>query len=102
MPPEPSPQTNTSSRPSQVKGFHGDEAESTLISNLKRGVVSLLQLQPHAGTAVEVGAEPGQDKTIKSVQINLYKDFCQVGFTLPSQQPNSREIPSSEAKLMLE
>ncbi|XP_009574040.1 PREDICTED: microsomal triglyceride transfer protein large subunit-like [Fulmarus glacialis] len=37
----------------KVKAFYGDEAESILISNLKRGVVSLLQLQPHAGTAVE-------------------------------------------------
>ncbi|KAM6130227.1 microsomal triglyceride transfer protein-like [Phoenicopterus ruber ruber] len=37
----------------KVKAFYGDEAESVLISNLKRGVVSLLQLQPHAGAAVE-------------------------------------------------
>ncbi|XP_010578308.1 PREDICTED: microsomal triglyceride transfer protein large subunit-like [Haliaeetus leucocephalus] len=37
----------------KVKAFYGDEAESILISNLKRGVISLLQLQPHAGTAVE-------------------------------------------------
>ncbi|XP_074448920.1 microsomal triglyceride transfer protein-like [Larus michahellis] len=37
----------------KVKAFYGDEAESILISNLKRGVVSLLQLQPHAGAAVE-------------------------------------------------
>uniref|UniRef100_A0A8B9MK23 Vitellogenin domain-containing protein n=1 Tax=Accipiter nisus TaxID=211598 RepID=A0A8B9MK23_9AVES len=37
----------------KVKAFYGDEAESILISNLKRGIVSLLQLQPHAGTAVE-------------------------------------------------
>ncbi|GAB0192491.1 microsomal triglyceride transfer protein-like [Grus japonensis] len=38
----------------KVKAFYGDEGESILISNLKRGVVSLLQLQPHAGTAVEI------------------------------------------------
>ncbi|XP_009487512.2 microsomal triglyceride transfer protein-like [Pelecanus crispus] len=37
----------------KVKAFYGDEAESILISNLKRGVISLLQLQPHAGTTVE-------------------------------------------------
>ncbi|XP_076194279.1 microsomal triglyceride transfer protein-like [Aptenodytes patagonicus] len=37
----------------KVKAFYGDEAESILISNLKRGVISLLQLQPHASTAVE-------------------------------------------------
>ncbi|XP_069719408.1 microsomal triglyceride transfer protein-like [Phaenicophaeus curvirostris] len=37
----------------KVKAFYGDEAESILISNLKRGVISLLQLQPHAGNAVE-------------------------------------------------
>lgn len=50
---------------SQVKAFYGDEAESILISNLKRGVISLLQLQPHAGTAVEVGAEPRPDPARK-------------------------------------
>ncbi|KAK4821154.1 hypothetical protein QYF61_014249 [Mycteria americana] len=38
----------------KVKAFYGDEAESILISNLKRGVVSLLQLQPHASTTVEI------------------------------------------------
>ncbi|CAN0235898.1 unnamed protein product [Bubo scandiacus] len=37
----------------KVKAFYGDEAESILISNLKRGIISLLQLQPHAGTAME-------------------------------------------------
>ncbi|KAM6329799.1 microsomal triglyceride transfer protein-like [Podargus strigoides] len=37
----------------KVKAFYGDEAESILISNLKRGVISLLQFQPHTGTAVE-------------------------------------------------
>ncbi|XP_009464350.1 PREDICTED: microsomal triglyceride transfer protein large subunit-like [Nipponia nippon] len=37
----------------KVKAFYGDETESILVSNLKRGIVSLLQLQPHAGTAVE-------------------------------------------------
>ncbi|XP_010150151.1 PREDICTED: microsomal triglyceride transfer protein large subunit-like [Eurypyga helias] len=37
----------------KVKALYGDEVESTLVSNLKRGVISLLQLQPHAGTTVE-------------------------------------------------
>ncbi|XP_010182015.1 PREDICTED: microsomal triglyceride transfer protein large subunit-like [Mesitornis unicolor] len=37
----------------KVKAFYGDEAESILVSNLKRGIISLLQLQPHAGTTVE-------------------------------------------------
>ncbi|KAM6416063.1 microsomal triglyceride transfer protein-like [Rhynochetos jubatus] len=37
----------------KVKALLGDEAESALILNLKRGVISLLQLQPHAGTTVE-------------------------------------------------
>ncbi|XP_072727159.1 microsomal triglyceride transfer protein-like [Ciconia boyciana] len=37
----------------KVKAFYGDKAESILISNLKRGVVSLLQLQPHASITVE-------------------------------------------------
>ncbi|XP_053928271.1 microsomal triglyceride transfer protein-like [Cuculus canorus] len=37
----------------KVKAFYGNEAESILISNLKRGVVSLLQIQPYAGTTVE-------------------------------------------------
>lgn len=40
--------------PHQVKALYGDEAEGALISNLKRGIASLLQLQPHAGTTVEV------------------------------------------------
>nr|XP_038037636.1 LOW QUALITY PROTEIN: microsomal triglyceride transfer protein-like [Anas platyrhynchos] len=40
----------------KVKALYGDEAEGTLISNLKRGIASLLQLQPHAGTAVEEDA----------------------------------------------
>nr|XP_009673897.1 PREDICTED: microsomal triglyceride transfer protein large subunit-like isoform X1 [Struthio camelus australis] len=37
----------------KVKAFYGNEAESPLISNLKRGLISLLQVQPHPGTAVE-------------------------------------------------
>lgn len=45
--------------PSQVKAFYGNEAENILISNLKRGIISLFQLQPHAGTTVEVGPELG-------------------------------------------
>lgn len=44
---------------SQVKAFYGNEAENILISNLKRGIISLFQLQPHAGTTVEVGPELG-------------------------------------------
>uniref|UniRef100_A0A8B9SNA0 Vitellogenin domain-containing protein n=1 Tax=Anas platyrhynchos TaxID=8839 RepID=A0A8B9SNA0_ANAPL len=40
----------------KVKALYGDEAEGALISNLKRGIASLLQLQPHAGTAVEEDA----------------------------------------------
>ncbi|XP_008633742.1 PREDICTED: microsomal triglyceride transfer protein large subunit [Corvus brachyrhynchos] len=37
----------------KVKAFYGNEAENILISNLKRGIISLFQLQPHAGTTVE-------------------------------------------------
>ncbi|KAM6265894.1 microsomal triglyceride transfer protein-like [Porphyrio hochstetteri] len=37
----------------KVKAFYGNETESILISNLKRGVISLLQLQPHTSTTVE-------------------------------------------------
>ncbi|KAM9273631.1 microsomal triglyceride transfer protein-like [Morus bassanus] len=37
----------------KVKAFYGDEAESILVSNLKRGIVSLLQLQPHTSPTVE-------------------------------------------------
>ncbi|KAI1231594.1 Microsomal triglyceride transfer protein large subunit, partial [Lamprotornis superbus] len=33
----------------KVKAFYGNEAENILISNLKRGIISLFQLQPHAG-----------------------------------------------------
>nr|XP_013795601.1 PREDICTED: microsomal triglyceride transfer protein large subunit-like [Apteryx mantelli mantelli] len=40
----------------KVKAFYGNEAESPLISNLKRGLISLLQVQPHPGTAVEEDA----------------------------------------------
>uniref|UniRef100_A0A8C9G781 Vitellogenin domain-containing protein n=1 Tax=Pavo cristatus TaxID=9049 RepID=A0A8C9G781_PAVCR len=40
----------------KIKALYGDETESTLITNLKRGVVSLLQLQPHTGTIVEEDA----------------------------------------------
>ncbi|XP_054238570.1 microsomal triglyceride transfer protein-like [Indicator indicator] len=37
----------------KVKAIYGQEAGSILISNLKRGVSSLLQLQPQAGTTLE-------------------------------------------------
>ncbi|XP_056351560.1 microsomal triglyceride transfer protein-like [Oenanthe melanoleuca] len=40
----------------KVKAFYGNEAENILISNLKRGIISLFQLQPHAGTTVEEDA----------------------------------------------
>ncbi|XP_030920327.1 microsomal triglyceride transfer protein-like isoform X2 [Geospiza fortis] len=40
----------------KVKAFYGNEAENILISNLKRGITSLFQLQPHAGTTVEEDA----------------------------------------------
>ncbi|XP_017688132.1 PREDICTED: microsomal triglyceride transfer protein large subunit-like [Lepidothrix coronata] len=40
----------------KVRAFYGNEAESILISNLKRGIISLLQLQPHASTTVEEDA----------------------------------------------
>uniref|UniRef100_A0A8C3TRK8 Vitellogenin domain-containing protein n=1 Tax=Catharus ustulatus TaxID=91951 RepID=A0A8C3TRK8_CATUS len=40
----------------KVKALYGNEAENTLISNLKRGIISLFQLQPHAGTTVEEDA----------------------------------------------
>ncbi|RLV97697.1 hypothetical protein DV515_00011504 [Chloebia gouldiae] len=38
----------------KVKAFYGNKAEKILISNLKRGIISLFQLQPHAGTTVEI------------------------------------------------
>ncbi|XP_042719151.1 microsomal triglyceride transfer protein-like isoform X2 [Lagopus leucura] len=40
----------------KIKALYGDETESTLITNLKRGVISLLQLQAHTGTIVEEDA----------------------------------------------
>ncbi|XP_064573336.1 microsomal triglyceride transfer protein-like isoform X3 [Zonotrichia leucophrys gambelii] len=40
----------------KVKAFYGNEAENILISNLKRGITSLFQLQPHASTTVEEDA----------------------------------------------
>ncbi|OWK51569.1 Microsomal triglyceride transfer protein large subunit [Lonchura striata] len=38
----------------KVKAFYGNKAENILISNLKRGIISLFQLQPHASTTVEM------------------------------------------------
>ncbi|XP_052533299.1 microsomal triglyceride transfer protein-like isoform X1 [Tympanuchus pallidicinctus] len=40
----------------KIKALYGDETESTLVTNLKRGVISLLQLQAHTGTIVEEDA----------------------------------------------
>ncbi|XP_061857516.1 microsomal triglyceride transfer protein [Colius striatus] len=37
----------------KIKAFYGDQGESILISNLKRGIISLFQLQPHTGITVE-------------------------------------------------
>lgn len=104
LPPEPCLQLDTPLLPSQVKAFYGDEAESILISNLKRGVVSLLQLQPHAGAAVEVGAEPGPGPARKPgttlQQAGVGVGIC---FTQLNQQPaNGRGIPPSRVRLMLQ
>ncbi|KAM6203821.1 uncharacterized protein WM294_005385 [Sarcoramphus papa] len=81
----------------KVKAFYGDEAESILISNLKRGVVSLLQLQPHAGTAVEEDVSGSCQVTyaVSNRSITKTKDllscakpnpgFASVGFESHSQ-----------------
>ncbi|XP_074011267.1 microsomal triglyceride transfer protein-like [Numenius arquata] len=70
----------------KVKAFYGDGTESILISNLKRGIVSLLQLQPHAGTAVEedVSGSCQVTYTMSNHSITKMKDL------LSCTKPNSR------------
>ncbi|XP_014795886.1 PREDICTED: microsomal triglyceride transfer protein large subunit-like [Calidris pugnax] len=70
----------------KVKAFYGDETESILISNLKRGIISLLQLQPHAGTAVEedISGSCQVTYTMSNHSIMKVKDL------LSCTKPNSR------------
>nr|XP_021148578.1 microsomal triglyceride transfer protein isoform X1 [Columba livia]XP_021148579.1 microsomal triglyceride transfer protein isoform X1 [Columba livia] len=86
----------------KVKAFHGDGAESILISNLKRGVVSLLQLQPHAGTTVEedVSGSCQVTYTVSSHSITKTKDLLSCtnphsGFTSVNKMFGVRWQPSS-------
>ncbi|XP_035167755.1 microsomal triglyceride transfer protein-like [Oxyura jamaicensis] len=87
----------------KVKALYGDEAEGALISNLKRGIVSLLQLQPHAGTTVEEDASGScrVTYTVSNHSITKTKDLLsctkpKVGFTSVNKifgvqwQPTSR------------
>ncbi|XP_021255262.1 microsomal triglyceride transfer protein large subunit-like [Numida meleagris] len=89
----------------KVKALYGDEAESALIANLKRGVVSLLQLQAHAGTTVEEDASGSCQVTyaVSSDSIVKMKDLLsctklKMGYTSVNKmfgiqwQPSSRSL----------
>ncbi|XP_063262569.1 microsomal triglyceride transfer protein-like [Prinia subflava] len=87
----------------KVKAFHGNEAENILISNLKRGIIGLFQLQPHAGTTVEEDASGSCQVTytVSNHSITKIKDLLSCskpksGFTSINKifgvewQPSSR------------
>uniref|UniRef100_A0A8C3MKM6 Uncharacterized protein n=1 Tax=Geospiza parvula TaxID=87175 RepID=A0A8C3MKM6_GEOPR len=87
----------------KVKAFYGNEAENILISNLKRGITSLFQLQPHAGTTVEEDASGSCQVTytVSNHSITKTKDLLSCskpksGFTSMNKifgvewQPSSR------------
>uniref|UniRef100_H1A204 Microsomal triglyceride transfer protein large subunit-like n=1 Tax=Taeniopygia guttata TaxID=59729 RepID=H1A204_TAEGU len=87
----------------KVKAFYGNKVENILISNLKRGIVSLFQLQPHAGTTVEEDASGSCQVTytVSNHSITKTKDLLSCskpksGFTSTNKifgvqwQPSSR------------
>uniref|UniRef100_A0A8C3QNI9 Vitellogenin domain-containing protein n=1 Tax=Cyanoderma ruficeps TaxID=181631 RepID=A0A8C3QNI9_9PASS len=87
----------------KVKAFYGNEAENILVSNLKRGIISLFQLQPHAGTTVEEDASGSCQVTytVSNHSITKIKDLLSCskpksGFTSINKifgvewQPSSR------------
>uniref|UniRef100_A0A8V0ZE81 Microsomal triglyceride transfer protein-like n=1 Tax=Gallus gallus TaxID=9031 RepID=A0A8V0ZE81_CHICK len=89
----------------KIKALHGDETEGTLITNLKRGVVSLLQLQPHASTIVEEDASGSCQVTytVSNHSIVKTKDLLsctkpKMGYASPNKmfgiqwQPSSRSL----------
>ncbi|KAM6306370.1 microsomal triglyceride transfer protein-like [Aegotheles albertisi] len=89
----------------KVKAFYGDEAESILISNLKRGIISLLQLQPHAGTTVEedVSGSCQVTYTMSNHSITKTKDLfsCtkpESGFTSVNQIFGVKWHPTSKSQ----
>ncbi|XP_051474207.1 microsomal triglyceride transfer protein-like [Apus apus] len=102
------------SRPAQVKAFYGDPAESILISNLKRGVVSLLQLQLHPNSTTleeDVSGSCQVTYTTSNHSITKTKDLLsctkiEPGFTSINKifgvewQPSSRSQYVVEEKLL--
>ncbi|XP_027764930.1 microsomal triglyceride transfer protein-like, partial [Empidonax traillii] len=68
----------------KVKAFYGNEAESILVSNLKRGIISLLQLQPHAGTTVEEDASGSCQVTYAVSNHSITKTKDLLSCTKPS------------------
>ncbi|XP_009979427.1 PREDICTED: microsomal triglyceride transfer protein large subunit-like, partial [Tauraco erythrolophus] len=92
----------------KVKAFYGDEAESILISNLKRGIVSLLQLQPHAGTAVEedVSGSCQVTYTMSNHSVTKTKDLLsctkpKAGFTSVNKMFGVQCQPTSRSQYMV-
>ncbi|XP_027639292.2 microsomal triglyceride transfer protein-like [Falco peregrinus] len=92
----------------KVKAFYGDEAESILISNLKRGIISLLQLQPHAGTAVEedISGSCQVTYTVSNHSITKTKDLLSCtklnsGFTSVNKIFRVQWQPTSRSQYMV-
>uniref|UniRef100_A0A672UI22 Vitellogenin domain-containing protein n=1 Tax=Strigops habroptila TaxID=2489341 RepID=A0A672UI22_STRHB len=92
----------------KVKAFYGNEAESILISNLKRGIVSLLQLQPHTGTAVEkdVSGSCQVTYTVSNHSITKTKDLLSCtkpnsGFTSINKIFGLKWQPTSRSQYMV-
>uniref|UniRef100_A0A8C5X886 Vitellogenin domain-containing protein n=1 Tax=Malurus cyaneus samueli TaxID=2593467 RepID=A0A8C5X886_9PASS len=92
----------------QIKAFYGNGTENILISNLKRGMVSLLQLQPHAGTAVEDDASGSCQVTytVSNHSITKTKDLhsCtrpKAGFTSTNKIFGVQWEPSSRSQYVV-
>ncbi|XP_057259310.1 microsomal triglyceride transfer protein-like [Pezoporus wallicus] len=92
----------------KVKAAYGNEAESILISNLKRGIISLLQLQPHAGTAVEedVSGSCQVTYTVSNHSITKTKDLLSCvkpnsGFTSINKIFGLKWQPTSRSQYMV-
>ncbi|KAM9232988.1 microsomal triglyceride transfer protein-like [Leptosomus discolor] len=92
----------------KVKAFYGDKAESVLISNLKRGIISLLQLQPHAGTTVEEDTSGSCQVTyaVSNHSITKTKDLLSCtkpksGFTSANKIFGVKWQPTSKSRYMV-
>ncbi|XP_050832383.1 microsomal triglyceride transfer protein-like [Serinus canaria] len=92
----------------KVKAFYGNEAENILISNLKRGIISLFQLQPHAGTTVEEDASGSCQVTytVSNHSITKAKDLLSCskpksGFTSMNKIFGVKWQPSSRSQYVV-